>query len=327
MGAFKCSFPWLLYWPLSPLSLNCLCIGCCACCCWYPYTYVCLCDSPSCSDESAVFRTTPLCSWMLCAYIFHKFVGVIGLYETYFWSWSEWGGYFIIRCGELRSNILYKIFRRLINELCILQPKKYHWVKGIYSREFSQYNFIVAYVWGSNSHFKRMRSLAKLVKEATHCVEVSTDVLCDYLKRVCVPELLNTQTLLRVDNNHTWKLGDTGTDSMPAILRNQLPPRGCSLKIKDIVRQLKWLAVSLEWVFRSHLKFVLCPHHGRTVPFSYPGYLNFPEVIKKVSFNIKVGQTWLLRVVMEVTGRHCASSSTEYTTPPIREWNSHEILC
>jgi len=40
-----------------------------------------------------------------------------------------------------------------------------------------------AYIWASNPHYLRMRSLVKFVQDAAHRVEIISDVLSDYIQR------------------------------------------------------------------------------------------------------------------------------------------------
>ena len=76
------------------------------------------------------------------------------------------------------------------------------------------------YVWDSNPHYRRMRSLLKIVTESKHRVEVISDVLINYIQRGMFLSL----RILNLFMFSEWKkardlLGDESDDYPDSLLR------------------------------------------------------------------------------------------------------------
>ena len=76
------------------------------------------------------------------------------------------------------------------------------------------------YVWDSNPHYRRMRSLLKIVTESKHRVEVISDVLINYIQRGMFLSL----HILNLFMFSEWKkardlLGDESDDYPDSLLR------------------------------------------------------------------------------------------------------------
>ena len=77
--------------------------------------------------------------------------------------------------------------------LCLIASHMIH--AGAAVRSWSSLNSRVqsllpipaSYIWDSNPHYRRIRSLVSMVKDSKHRIEIISDVLASYIQRGTIP--------------------------------------------------------------------------------------------------------------------------------------------